>query len=292
MDNQRSVTETLTLYEFEPTLKDIYVEGKSDQRVLNRFLSKYKIRDVTVRTADFIDFTELYGEMPDIKRNNKAKLLALNEILLQKFGESLEGITIALDRDFCEIRDNLNDCLYVLYYDYNSLELYLFNENVLDIFIQQMLDTFPYSGSQILNSIKPVLIEKFLIRVVVDKHGNFKKSAITDLSKSIIIDKRSGLIEFDPKRHLQKILNNIKKTKEEEIFLKDIEDFREKLSKEDKNNIRGHDFIHLLVCYLKKIKSKLTADEKTLERSLFQCIDYSEIRKEAFFVSLEGKYSE
>ena len=120
--------------------------------------------------------------------------------------------------------------------------------------------------------------------------GDFEEKKITDLKKSVKIIKDSGTVEFDTEKHVLKILNNIGLTSEKEFFHELIEEYRLKLNEEYKKNIRGHDFIHLLFIYINKIKNNIELSEDMLERSLFQCIDFSELRKERLFVSIEEKY--
>jgi hypothetical protein len=54
----------IALYELEPDLKDIYVEGDIDKLIIDRFLKKYGMNDVSVKTAEDIDFSVLYENSP------------------------------------------------------------------------------------------------------------------------------------------------------------------------------------------------------------------------------------
>lgn len=290
MEYKRLVSEIIFLYQLEPNIKDIYVEGITDKLILERFFKKYDINDVIVKNVDDIEFSEIYDEYPEIRRNNKKKLIALCDELYKYFKESLNGIAIILDRDFDEIKDDLIDNCYIFYSDYNSLELYLFDDNVVNIFYNNYLNGFPYTGKDTLCFISPVLIEKFLIRLILDINGPFPKEKITDLSKSIAVNKGTGEIKFDAKSHLYKILNNIGKTSEKDFFLDQIEEFRKILSTEERKNIRGHDFIHLLFIFIDKIKNNIKLSEEAFEKCIFQCIDYSVLRKETLFSTLEQKY--
>lgn len=292
MEDKRRVNEVIALYELEPNLNDIYVEGITDKLVVERFLQKYRISDVNVIMVEDIEFSAMYDEHPDIICNNKRKLVVFCKLLGMAFQNALEGIAVIVDRDFDEIKGALQNNHYIHYTDYNSLELYLFDENVLNIFYRNILKNFPYNGKYTLDIIGPILIEKFLIRLVLEINGPFPKEKITDLYKSISVDKNTGVIKFDPEHHLDKILNNIKKTKDKADFIGQIEEFRKKLSAEKRRNIRGHDFIHLLFGFINKIKNNIHLNEETLERSIFQCIDYSELRKEILFSTLEKKYKD
>ena len=60
-----TIDEIIALYELEPELCDIYVEGITDQLVIKRFIDKYDIYDVNVKLIEDIDFNSI------LTRNNK-----------------------------------------------------------------------------------------------------------------------------------------------------------------------------------------------------------------------------
>jgi hypothetical protein len=290
VSNKRRLNEVIALYELEPDLKDIYVEGDIDKLIIDRFLKKYGMNDVSVKTAEDIDFSVLYENSPEIKRNNKKNLLALGRCFQEGIIAEFEGATIILDRDFDDLLDVPDENKYILYTDYNSLELYLFDENVVDIFFTNYLTGFPFTAKETLHSITPILVEKFLIRLILSLKGSYPKDKITDLKKSVIVNKSTGKIAFDQGAHLFKILNNLGITAEKNDFSVLIEDFRNKLSSDNRKNIRGHDFTHLLFLFIDKIKNNIDLTEKAFEKAFFHCIDYSELRKENLFSSIEKRY--
>lgn len=290
MQYKRRINEIIVLYELEPNLNDIYVEGISDKLIFDRYLKKYINESVKVKTVDDIDFREIYEKYPDIKRNKKKKLIALCELIEQSFEENLKGISIIIDRDFDEMKGELKENDYIFYTDYNSLELYLFDCNIINIFYKNFLRGFPFSGEHTLNTISPILIEKFLIRLILDSIGPYLKEQITDLKKSVSVNKQTGAIEFFTESHLKKILNNVGKTGEKEFCLELIEEYRRILPSEKKKCIKGHDFIHLLFIFIDKIKNNIKLSEQTFERLIFQCIDYSALRNENLFAGIEQKY--
>ena len=55
MVEQRTLEEILTLYNLEPSLADIYVEGDTDKAIISWFLSRLSKSHVRVYTIDIID---------------------------------------------------------------------------------------------------------------------------------------------------------------------------------------------------------------------------------------------
>lgn len=287
----RKVNEVILLYELEPELRDIYVEGITDKLIFERFLEKYSIKNVEVKDIVDIDFTELYEEQADIKHNNKKKLIALSNKLVQDISINLNGIYIVVDIDFDEIKDSIETNQYLLYTDYNSIESYLMTPLVIDIFYKTFLRSkYPLNGEQTLEQLKPILINLFLIRLSLSDVGNFDKEKITDLKKTIKIDKKTGHVDFDTSVHLDKILNNISYPTSKNDLVEIINEYNSKIIGDPRKFIRGHDFIHLFFIYIDKIKNKINLSEDILERSLYQCLDYSELRKEKLFTTIESKY--
>lgn len=293
---RRTIKELITIYETEPELKDIYVEGITDKLVLERFLKKNEIHNVSIKEINDIDFLEFFEENEEdeeneeIKQNNKKKLIALNDIINAKCTVSLDGISIIIDLDYDAITDNINKGKYILYTDYNSIESYLFNSSTIDNFYTTILRGFRISSHDTIKIIKPVLEEKFLIRLVLHQEVKPKRKHVTNLKKSVKISKTSGEIIFCPINHLDKILANIRKTSEQQFFLDLIRDYRLKLDTDYRKNVRGHDFIEFLFIYIDAIQNNIGLSAKMLERSLFQCIDYSELKKEKLFSTVFNKY--
>ena len=78
-----------------------------------------------------------------------------------------------------------------------------------------VLRSFPVTPHKTLSEFTKILTEKYFIRLVLRLKNIIKdESTITDLKKSIEIDKHTGQIKFDPKNHLQKILHNNRVNKE------------------------------------------------------------------------------
>lgn len=287
-DLKRTIEDITLLYELEPETKDVYVEGITDKLILDRFLRKNNLEDIKVFQVHEIDFSLLSKSNPDIKSNNKKKLLALNMYLEKQFLDPLKGISIVIDQDIDGISNRLSIGTYLNYTDYHSLEIYLYNANTIDIFYKNHLHGFPVDGQQTIKVLEPILIEKFLVRSTVNKDGLIK---LTPFEKSIKIDKAKHEISFDAENHIFKTLNSVKLAKQKDGYVNFYKVLKDSFNGNPKLVIRGHDFVELFFLWIDKIKNdiKLTCD--SMERALFQCIDYSQLKKETLFSNLLGKYS-
>ncbi len=243
---KRKVSELLALYSLEPGMRDIYVEGINDYLIIERFLLKYDIKDFRIIEVDSINFEELYDNYPEIKRNNKKKLTKLSILLEHKFKMKLKKVCCIVDKDHDEFLDELISNNYLFYTDFTSFEMYMFNSDCLRIFYKNTLRNFPIPPGRTIKELQKVLKEQFLIGLAIIRKDQIKNSeTITDIKKSVIIDKNTGTVRFEMKIHLQKILHNNHLDSQLNDYVTCIEKDRNKCGNDSRNHIRGHDFIHL-----------------------------------------------
>ena len=291
IEDKRRLSELIELYNLHPELRDVYVEGINDKLVFERFFEKNGISDYKIIEIDDINFSELYDEFPEIKRNNKNKIIALSEQLSENFSEPLEKICCIADKDYDEFLDKILSNEYLLYTDFTCLEMYLFNIDCIRILYRNLLKGFPIAPSKSLKELGKVLKKIFLIRLAIKIRGEIKdKKTITDLKKSAKPNKETGEINFDYKKHLVKILTNNRLGFRLDDYVKCIEIERDKFCNDHRNHIRGHDFIHLLFIYIDKIQNNISLTEETLENCIYQYLDFSKLNYNNLFKTLQEKY--
>lgn len=289
-ETKRKLSEVMALYALEPRLRDIYVEGITDKLLFKRFLEKNKVNDFKVIEIDHINFGEIIEEKPHLKRNNKAKLMELAEQLHQKSEGKVNSVLCIADKDFDEILDKLitsND--YLVYTDFNSLELYLFNENCIQIFYDNMARGFSVSAKETLQKITPILKSIFLIRLSLKVH-DVGGDNFVDFTKTLILNRQKHLLTFDEAKHLRKVIQKSGHAQEIIAWEQTIVEYNALCTGDARNYIRGHDFMKIFHFFVSKLKSKIGFTEDTLERSFFQCIDFSELHQYPLFQLLITKY--
>lgn len=288
---KKKIKEILALYTFEPTLTDIYVEGKMDKLLIERFLKINEVTKFSVIEIDSIDFSDVYDKTPDLKKNNKNKLIELSRQLEIKNTNNVTKVMCIVDKDFDDFLNKIIKNNYLKYTDYSCLEMYLFNKDCMDIFLKNIIRNFPITANKTLIELGKVLQEKFLIRLAFKiNYKGKEKLKITDLKKSISINKKTGEIRFDYKVHLKKILHANKLNSDEKIYLDTIKKYDNKCSHDVRNQIRGHDFTHMLFLYVKKIKGSLKLGEELLDGILFQCLDINSLHSYKLFTDIYKLY--
>lgn len=290
---KRTLSELVFMYSVETELNDVYVEGITDKLVLDRLMKKNNCNDFSIILINDINFSELYSTSPHIKKNNKLKAVELSIFLENEFANRLKKVKCVVDKDFDNYLNLLISNNYLLYTDFNSIEMYLFNENCINIFLKNILrETFPFPASVILKEIESPLVDMYFLKLVIKQRGEITDlDRIPDIKKSIKSDKLSGSLSYNLDSFLAKVLGNFGLRNLLDSYKSDIEFEKSNGCNEVRNQIRGHDFVHVLFLYINSIKNNFGLTEETLERFLFQCIDFSELKKHNLFKSLITVYS-
>ncbi|WP_292753912.1 hypothetical protein [Nostoc sp. NMS4] len=138
MENEirRTLDELVTRYELEPELCDIYVEGKTDKQLIEWFLEDKQLQDFGVYEIDTVEIpAQLLFEL-GLKDNIRSRVIALAIYIHDKFLETPLHITCIVDKDFDWLFGKEYQCDLLLFTDYSCLEMYLFNEVVLDKYLR------------------------------------------------------------------------------------------------------------------------------------------------------------
>ena len=136
---KRTVEEIISICKLEPSTKNIYVEGISDKLVIDNFLKKQKINDISVFDIDCIDFREVFAKMSPsdlniLKDSNKEKVAFL-ALKVEKEAGNCHFLGI-IDRDLDFVNNHIKSGKYLSYTDYNSMEMYLFSYDNIDALLR------------------------------------------------------------------------------------------------------------------------------------------------------------
>src|SRR5688500_15267818 len=121
---RRQLSELLTLYELEPTLRDVFVEGPFDVSIINWFLHEKGCQDVGVYDISTIEIPD--GEILNRgrKANNRERVIYLAEFMQNSLQPNKNQITCIVDRDFSDFLQDRRDIECLLYTDYSCMEMY------------------------------------------------------------------------------------------------------------------------------------------------------------------------
>ena len=279
----RTLEDLIARYELEPQLRDIYVEGSSDKSLIEWFLKEMGIDGAVVYEICTVQIDKekvaVYGE----EDNNKGRVITLAHEMESILGKEALQITCIADSDFDLILNKKYDCRLIIFTDYSSLEMYLFNENCMDKYFRLCIQGFSINVNETMDCLSKVLQEVFLIRLA-NKLLGLNMTWITFERCCKVGD---GSIIFDVDDYITRYLNSNGWPVEKRKFVDFIEDWRPRLKKECRCQMHGHDFIELLAWFISKhgIERNLY-DTDVVCRSLYGCVEIDDLKSGMLFSNL------
>ncbi|AVH72444.1 hypothetical protein [Nostoc sp. 'Lobaria pulmonaria (5183) cyanobiont'] len=290
MENEirRTLDELVTRYELEPDLRDIYVEGKTDKLLIEWFLDQKKNQGFAVYEIDTVEIPAQLLFEQGLKDNNRSRVITLALYINDKLSETSLHITCVADKDFDWLFCKEYQCDLLLFTDYSCLEMYLFNEAVLDKCLRLGLGLSQPKAREVLNQLSRVLEDLFLIRDT-NEALNLNMRWLDKFGDCCKLNKKDYQVQFELKTFITKYLNSNSNRSQESRFITKLEELRAKKLIEIRYKIHGHDFTELLCWYIRpylgtEIRSSYNSE--ILARSLLACIDADKLSQEGLFQRL------
>ena len=288
----RTVEDLISIYEEEPTLKDVFVEGEHDKHFFEFFFDYNNLENIVVYQISSISIREkIFNELGlQNKKSKKNQVISLAYDLFINLS-SYKQLRCIVDKDMDEyFEDSLFHWDLLLYTDYTSREMYFLNPMTIKKFIKLYLHGLPISEFELIKKICQILQEIFLIRLTLKKID--ENVELIPFSNKKRCPSLKFNITFNSSKYIKDLIISRALNIKFESFVSIINDFREKLSEDVRNNIRGHDFSNLLAYFLgKNYKRKINKksrkfDEINVEASLYSCIEISDLLEENLFKNL------
>ena len=296
-EKRRKLDELVARYELEPSLHDVYVEGLTDKCIIQWFLQESNLdtENVAVYEIDTIDIPTDRLFALGLNDSNRSRVIFLACQLQSLFEGSLPPVICIADKDF----DNLIASSHIesellLFTDYTSIEMYLFDSNIIEKFLRLALHKDDLEAVNILNNISPILEEMFLLRAA--NHSlSYGMEWLSSASLRRCFKRRTGgQIEFDSNDFVDKYLNKNNRSSEKIAFLDKVKELRNKNISEIRDKIRGHDFIELFCWYIEPYlpKNKKGFIEPDIVLGTLRCcLDVDYLMQEKLFQELTRRVS-
>ena len=280
MDIKRTLSEVLTLYELEPDLKDLFVEGSTDKSFIEWYLRAGGITSVTVYSIGVVDIPDdvlLEHGLPT--GSNRSRVLALACELSAQHPMGLRVLCLA-DRDFEDYRPSEIDKRYVLFTDGNALDLYAFTPSNMLKFTAVALGGLRAPAQTLMALLTDVLQQVFAVRLANELLGWGMEwvpfARYVEIEGATVSLRRDALI----RAYLQK--NGRWPSRQE--FADKVDEVFGLLSTEATRKMRGHDLGELLLRVIRGMSCKRRYfDVETLEGSLMAAVDRRDLEKLPFF---------
>jgi len=284
--NIRTIKELIQRYRLEPEIFDLFVEGNRDYSFYNYFIKEIGINNIEIYVINSIELNEedLNNFSLSIKKNNRNKVIALSH-LLEKSIPELDNVRCIVDSDFDIILKKKYNYRKLILTDYTSLELYLFNKEVLRKFFELVIGGIQFSIDSIISQFSDILPEIFLIR-----SANFLLETNLEwlsIKKCCLFN--DSEILFDSPKFIKRYLSKNSKLLLEKDFIKIIENNRAKLTDDPRKQIHRDDFFELMSLFLRRVckfELKLSSID-FISKSLFGCIEINQLLEENLFRKLK-----
>lgn len=284
-DEKRKFEEVMALAELEPELRNIYVEGVTDKIFINDYLENQQVENIKTYFIDQIDFSLIYTQMnptqvQQFEENNKERVIYLANELEKRFGKALSHTICVIDVDMDYVLNNVRTGSYIVYTDYNSMELYLWSFNAISRFLVIGHHvTKPVNISSFLNSLQAVCRQVFFIRCILFQHGG----SIIENDKEFSFDKQTFTCKLDINKYWEKVIQKNGLSLESQKLRKIFDDSYNNSTLDPKKEMRGHDFVHYLYLCIKSYKKSLRMSEEEFANLLWGFADYSELSQKSLF---------
>jgi len=242
---RRKIEELITLHILEPTLRDIIVEGESDQRLFRWYASGAGV----VRTIGTIEVDDALLVNQGRKANNRERVILAAELAEQK-APGISSLLCVIDRDYddyLEPRPLPSRCITT---DFTCVEMYAWHPQIIAHFLSVFCGRVEVDEDDILRVIASPLQELFAIRLVGERSPGIDLDWI---GSDRYVKAINGELQLDRKRFVLALLQKIGKAGCFQVFLDAVEAALAEFGNDPRMQIHGHDLTLLLKVWLKEL---------------------------------------
>jgi hypothetical protein len=280
MNQKRTLDELCAMYVLEPELRDIFVEGCSDERFVKWYLRANGATAASVYSIDLIDIPDAILRQHDLSiGSNRSQLIALANELLRRCPGQLNVLCLA-DRDYEDYQPSGSTSRYLLFTDYNSMELYAFSPAAMDKFVAVALGGLPLGCNDLIAVLTHILGRVFAVRLSNQLLG----WAMEWVPFVKYVEIRKGAISFKADEFVRVYLQKNGRWRDRAAFDAEVSEVIAHFTSDARRRIRGHDFSELLLHIIRKLRrDRKYGDSETLEGALRASLECANLSLEPCF---------
>lgn len=285
--NRWKIPELSARYKLEPSLRDVFVEGRTDRSFFQWYLLKSGFTDVKVVLIDSVEIPSETLRDLGLTSGNKQRLIALASEFNRSLGGTAFQPTCIVDADEDRILSKTISIPQLLWTDYSCVEAYLFNEGHFSKFYHMVL-RLDAVDSNLLISYGKILSELFLIRAAL------RECAIPAAWITFVdcCNRTETLITFDKDAFIKRLLNASNQLSAETILHRTIESLRKLLTSDVRHSMNGHDLLELLHWEKRGQARRMELrSSKAVGAALFGCFEYNTVMNLPLFKTLGVRLS-
>jgi hypothetical protein len=278
---RRLISELITRYEFEPQLRDLYVEGDRDLYLFRWFFSRRHCAKAVVYSVGVVDVPADLLSRHNVA-GNKGRVIALCRELAANLPEEVRSIRGLVDKDDFHLLGISLSSRYLVTTDYSCLECYALDESSLEkffgLYLGKMLDT------NTISKILGVLAEVFMLRTAKTILSN-ESGWIHEFTRCCSLS--SGGIIFD-RREFVRRLSNVSAGRLQPAALESkFMELQQAAVTDLRQIINGHDLIRMVSWFAHNIGvDGAIANERAIHRGLMVSIELEQLNTMPLFQAL------
>lgn len=279
----RTLHELITRYEFEPDMRDIYVEGSDDKTIIEGILAEHGVVGVAVFEISSVQVPTESGE----DTGSRTKVVKLAGELAQAFrGKSLR-VACVIDADFDHVTGAGESNAVLVKTDYANMEMYFFTSDVIEKLNRQILRESKLTDHMVDRFMWPMLRSLFIIRCVnIEPEWHLQP---LDFRKLVSFER--GRFGFDRDAYLERYLSRNSCLGRREEFLRQVDAVEFPSGLDRRCSIHGHDFLSLIRLMLNKLRGKsVFGSEEVVFDLLRGCADYASLAEEPMFAIILRRF--
>lgn len=281
---RRSIRELVTRYEFEPGLKDIYVEGSDDKAIIEGILKEQRVAGVAVFEVSSVQVPTESGE----ETGCRTKVVRLARTLAQAFRGKELHVACVIDSDLDHVTGVRENNALLLRTDYANMEMYFFTGDVFEKLNKQCLRGPRLTPHMVNGFMVSTLQSLFLIRCVNATREWHLQSY--GFEKLVSFDR--GRFGFNLDRYVRRYLNKNSCVSRHEEFLREVAGVELPDGLDHRCFIHGHDFLSLLKTMLNKLRGRRVFGSEEIVLTLLRaCADYSSLAEEPMFATILRRFA-
>ncbi len=235
-------------FTLEPQLRDIFVEGHFDQEVLTRALHENKVMDRVVYEIDSVEVPDTLLMQHRLTTGNKQRVIVLARELASMPPEN--AFRCLIDRDLDHWFGPLETTARLAWTDFTALELYFFNDAVLQDVLITTAKCQIANWDGFRNSMIEVLRTIYLLRLA-DRELDLKLKWLS-IDRCLML--HSGRVVFNQAEYVKRVLMHNNHNNLAANYKTSINQWHHKVSGDPRLYIHGHDLVEMLAWTIKKNK--------------------------------------
>lgn len=285
---RRTIPELGALYDLEPEIRDVFVEGADDAAVLEWYLRHRSDRPVSVMEIGAIDVPSVLVEAYKLDVGNRGRLIALAEELDSQLCRCSRSCpTLVYDADSDRLFGSPSSVEMLIPTDFACLEMYLFNKPTVDKMISLVLKGRGVSADRALNALASVLVRLWIIKTANHMLG----FSMSWMSFDGCCKLSGTSIAFDESTFIERYLMKNGRLKERDRFSGQMSKIEARLQADPRHQMNGHHFFILARSYFRHFakEREVLVLKGAFERAFFGCLELGALDGHPLFQRLLGR---